>query len=72
MRSAHTLSEAVLTRIRTILEANERKQISLETELDPTLLGGVQIQLDHRVIDGSITRQLQELKEQLTTVNVNL
>jgi F0F1-type ATP synthase delta subunit len=33
-------------------------------------LGGVQVHLDHRVIDGSVQRQLAELREQLTSVRV--
>ena len=71
VRSAHPLSDAVLQQLRTRLAHRERKSIELETELAPELLGGVQIRLDHRVIDGSVRRQLTELRERLSTVKVH-
>ena len=70
VRSAHPLSEAALARLRKTLERREQKTITVETELDPALLGGVQVRLDHRVIDGTARRQLEELRERLTTVKV--
>lgn len=71
VRSTHPLPPAVLDRLRVRLEHQERKQVELETELDPTLLGGVQIRLDHRVIDGSIQAQLSRLRERLLSVRVH-
>ena len=70
VRSTHPLSEPVLKRLRTKLERRERKQIDLHAEIAPELLGGLQIRLDHRVIDGSIQRQLADLRQQLKTVRV--
>ena len=71
VRSAHPLPEAVLTRLRAHLEHRERKHIILETELAPELLGGLQIRLDHRVIDASVQGQLRTLRQQLAHVRVN-
>ena len=71
VRAAHPLSEAVLQRLRVRLEHREHKSVELETELAPELLGGVQIYLDHRVIDGSVRRQLTELRERLSAVKVH-
>lgn len=71
VRSAHPLPHAVLDRLRVRLEHRERKQVDLQTELDPALLGGVQIRLDHRVIDGSIQAQLSRLRQQLLSVRVH-
>ena len=70
VRSAHPLSEAHLSRVRTYLERRERKQVEVATELATDLVGGLQIRLDHRVIDGSIQRYLDDLRERLTTVRV--
>ena len=71
VRSAREVPESALKRLRAQLEQREGKQVELRTELVPELLGGVQIQLDHRVIDGSVRRQLEELRERLTTVRVH-
>lgn len=71
VRSAGPLSEPVLKRLRETLERRERKQIELQTELAPELLGGLQIRLDHRVIDGTLQRQLAELRQRLTSVRVH-
>ena len=70
VRSAHPISEAALERLRKTLQRRERKTITVETQLDPALLGGMQIRLDHRVIDGTARRQLDELRERLTSVRV--
>ena len=70
VRSAHPLPEAVLGRLRARLEHREHKHIHLKTELAPELLGGLQVMLDHRVIDGSVRRHLDELRQQLKTVRV--
>jgi len=71
VRSAHALSEATLKRLRTRLEQREGKQIELQTEVAPDLLGGLQLVLGHRLIDGSVQRQLTELKNRLSTVRVS-
>ena len=71
VRSAHPLSEDTLKRLRERLERRERKTIQLEVQVDPALLGGLQVQLDHRLIDGSVRRQLDELKERLTSARVS-
>ena len=71
VRSAHALSDGVLERLRGRLQEQEHKTIELHTELAPELLGGFQVQLDYRVIDGSVRRQLQELRQRLTSIRVN-
>ena len=70
VRSARPLPEAVLDRLRRGLERRERKQILLKAEVAPELLGGVQVALDQRLIDGSVRRQLLELRQQLKNVRV--
>ena len=70
VRSAHPLPESVLQRLRTRLAHREQKQIELQTELAPELLGGVQLFLGNRVIDGSVRRQLADLRERLSAVRV--
>lgn len=71
VRSAHPLPDGVLERLRSQLERQERKTIELRAELAPELLGGIQVHLDHRVIDGSVRRQLQDLRQRLTSIRVH-
>ncbi len=71
VRSARPLPAPALKRLRAALERRERLTIELTTEVDPELLGGVQVRLDHRVIDGSVSRQLAELRERLHSVRVH-
>ena len=71
VRSARHIPDALLSRLRTALEAKEHKQVRMETEIDPALIGGVQIHLGHRLIDGSVRRQVAELRQQLHHVKVS-
>ena len=70
VRSVHPLPDAALDRLRKKLEHREHKSIDVETELAPELLGGLQVMMGHRLIDGSVQRQLSDLRQQLTTVRV--
>lgn len=71
VRSVHPLTQTALTRLHQRLESIEKKTVILTSEQDPELLGGLQVILGHRVIDYSISRQLQELSQQLTTLRVH-
>ena len=68
--SAHPLAEAELSRLREALERREGKRIELDAEVDPELIGGLRVRLDHRVIDGSVQRQLADLRERLRALRV--
>lgn len=70
VRSARPLDEPALARLRARLAVREGKQIELATEVDPALLGGLQIVLGQRVIDGSVASQLHELRQRLTSIKV--
>jgi len=43
------------------------KSIIWNTEVDPTLVGGLQLQIDDRVVRGSIRDHLQSLSKQLSS-----
>lgn len=71
VRSAHPLEAAQVKRLQAALEQREAKTVELTTEVDPELIGGVQVRLDHRLIDGSVRRQLSDLRQQLAAVRVH-
>lgn len=70
VRSAHPLSAAALKRLHDALAKREGRSIELTAELDPALLGGLQVRLEDRVIDASVRRGVADLKQALMSVRV--
>lgn len=48
------------------LETKYRKRMHPVYRIDPTLLGGIRIEMEDKIIDGSISKRLQSLKEVIT------
>lgn len=61
--SAVALTEAQQTRLAEKLAAKFGRRIQLVCEVDEHLLGGVTVRLDGVVLDGSLRRRLQEVKD---------
>ena len=61
--SAVPLKEAEAVVLRTRLEEKLSRRITLRCEVDPALIGGIRVEVDGRVIDGSIRNKLDEIKE---------
>ncbi len=70
VRSPRPVPAEAINRLKAVLERREKKQILMETETAPELIAGVQLVMGHRVIDGSIQRQLSKLRERLSSVRV--
>jgi F-type H+-transporting ATPase subunit delta len=64
LRSAFSLDDALLARIREQLKASLGSEIDLKTEVEPKLIGGLEIRIGDTVYDGTIVRQLSRLREQ--------
>ena len=64
-RVAKRLDESSLARLRAVLQKATGREIIIEQEEDPSLLGGVVTQLDGRVYDGSVRTQLETLRTRL-------
>jgi F-type H+-transporting ATPase subunit delta len=71
VRTVRPAPAELLTRLQSILERREGRRVELTAEVDERLLGGFQVRIGHRVIDGSVQRQLTELREQLASVRVH-
>ena len=61
--SAVPLKESEAVALRARLEKIVAKQITLRCVTDPGLIGGIRVEVDGRVIDGSIRNKLDEIKE---------
>jgi F-type H+-transporting ATPase subunit delta len=60
--SAYELSDATKTAITSMIEtATHAKTIELEQRIDPSVLGGVRIDIPGRQLDGTISRRLSQL-----------
>lgn len=63
--SATELSEDTVEKIRTVLSQKTKKEIILEVEQNPELIGGIVTQIGDLVWDGSIKTQLINMRESL-------
>lgn len=63
--SATELSNETLEQIRASLSKMTGKQVLLETQQDPDLIGGIVTKIGDLVLDGSIRTQLQNMRESL-------
>ena len=63
--SAAVLDQAEVDALRTRLEQVSGKRVELALNVDPSLLGGVQVRLGDRLIDGSVRGRLERLRARL-------
>jgi F-type H+-transporting ATPase subunit delta len=63
--SAFSVENNVKARIEEALKAKMQKEVILKTVEDKSLIGGMKIQIKGTIIDGSIKKQLQTLKENI-------
>jgi F-type H+-transporting ATPase subunit delta len=63
--SASELSSEAVDKIRTALSKRTGKDVILEVEQDPSLIGGIVTRIGDLVLDGSIKTQLLSMRESL-------
>ncbi len=63
--SASELTAETVEKIRTALSKKTGKEVVLEVEQDPTLIGGIVTRIGDLVLDGSIKTQLLNMRESL-------
>ena len=71
VRTAHPLSSALRRQLTQRLEQLEHRTVELTEETAPELIGGIQVLLDHRILDGSLHGKLAELRQRLKSVRVH-
>jgi F-type H+-transporting ATPase subunit delta len=63
--SADALAPALIDRVRQQLRGLSGKDVVLQQEVDPGLLGGMTVELQGKVYDGSIRTQLEKMKQRI-------
>jgi F-type H+-transporting ATPase subunit delta len=63
--SAVPLDQDSLSRLQKQMEVHTGKSVRLEPHLDPKVLGGLVIQIEHTIIDSSVRFQLETLRQHL-------
>ncbi len=65
LKTSYPLDTDVIERLKNVLESKLGKSLHLYVELDPVLLGGVYVQVGNMIIDGSVKKRLEDLRQQL-------
>jgi F-type H+-transporting ATPase subunit delta len=65
--SSYRIDKEQLKQIEAALEKRMKAEVSVVTEIDKSLIGGLKISYDDQVIDLSIKNKLEKLKTQLRT-----
>lgn len=60
------LSEQQQARLRTALEGIYAKSVVLQVVLDPTVVGGIRVQVGDEVVDGTVLRRLDDARRHIT------
>lgn len=68
--SSIKLSEGQLLRIEDKLSKNLKKQIILKVSVDSSLIAGLKITVDGHVIDGSVKKQIEDIKNTLYNIKM--
>jgi len=64
-RSATALDPAQLERLRAAIEKKTGRTVELDSEVDSALVGGLVLELEGRVYDGSVRARLDALRQRL-------
>jgi len=68
LKSAYPLDLDVISAIKQKLEMRLQKKLNFFLELDGNLLGGVEVTIGNTVIDGTLRKRLDDLKEKLKDI----
>ena len=63
--SATALDTAMVERVRGQLQTISGKEVILQQIVDSDLLGGLQVELEGKIYDGSLRTQLEKMKQRI-------
>ncbi len=65
VQTAIPLTEDRLTKLKKNLEKLTKKKVDIKTEINKDIIGGMIIRIENKIIDGSVTNHLKNLKKSL-------
>lgn len=68
--TARQLHESIIQLLEKALQKTTGKKILIESEIDSSILGGIQIKIGNRLIDGSVRSKLDTLETKLRNAKV--
>jgi F-type H+-transporting ATPase subunit delta len=71
IKTSYPLELSLIKRIQSKIEERFKRKFKFYIALDGTLLGGIQVIIGNKVIDGSIRRRLDDLKDMLMAAEVS-
>ncbi|MCX5693574.1 MAG: ATP synthase F1 subunit delta [Candidatus Omnitrophica bacterium] len=71
LKTAFPLELDLIKRIEEALKNKFKQNLRFYIDLDGSLLGGVQVVIGNTIIDGSVKKRLDELKDKLITVRMD-
>lgn len=69
--ASYPLDLDMLEALKSVLESRLHKKLHLYSDLDSDLLGGVKVTVDNVVLDGSVKKRLEDMKEKLMAARVD-
>jgi F-type H+-transporting ATPase subunit delta len=71
LTSAYPLDAGMVKAIEEELEEAFKKKLHMELEIDRSLLGGVRVAIGNIIIDGSIRKRLDDMRDKLMALRMN-
>jgi len=71
LKTAFPLDLDVIKKIEEVLKNKLKKNLRFYIDLDGSLLGGVQVVIGNTIIDGSVKKRLDELRDKLITARMD-
>lgn len=65
IHSARPLSQENILRIQKALETKTKKKIILKNKINPSLIAGIKVTINNKVIDVTIKKQIEEMKQNI-------
>jgi len=69
--ASYPLDTDILESLKSVLENKLHKKLHLYSDLDSDLLGGVKVTVDNIVLDGSVKKRLEDMREKLMAARVD-